>query len=269
MAALFSLERPRGSLNHHPNRQEHNSTVWSPGAFPTGTTIVTGYMLFISAQREQARLDKDTKQCAIRKAKKKAMDWDGSEEEEEESESESSSEDSRSRSMLVANPPPDQSAPGVFWKTYQHATIATHGCPSAHLPVLPRSTDIIMDDNLVDNASLVITSLSLEPPRPSLPSNQPRCCSPHVPPFLMLRLRVYTIYLHFTDNSRCHRPLRVRISCPRNHSTSCTAHPQPRPTTPRTGRSTQLLQVRVTNPPRCASRLAYPGTHWIRVALGR
>jgi hypothetical protein len=48
----------------------------------------------ISTQRERARLDKNIKQRATRKAKKKAMDWDGSEEEEEEeSDSESSSEE--------------------------------------------------------------------------------------------------------------------------------------------------------------------------------
>ncbi|KAJ7731178.1 hypothetical protein B0H14DRAFT_3899235 [Mycena olivaceomarginata] len=78
---------PRFRPNHRPNRQEHNSTVWSPGAFPT--TI-----------REQARLDKDAKQRAIRKAKKNATDWDGSEEEEEESELESSSEKEHSRRVL-------------------------------------------------------------------------------------------------------------------------------------------------------------------------
>ncbi|KAJ7315512.1 P-loop containing nucleoside triphosphate hydrolase protein [Mycena albidolilacea] len=59
-----------------------------------------GHDLFssISAQRERPRLDKNAKQRATRKAKKKATDWDGSEEEEEEEEeeereSESSSEE--------------------------------------------------------------------------------------------------------------------------------------------------------------------------------
>ncbi|KAJ7831831.1 hypothetical protein B0H14DRAFT_3713084 [Mycena olivaceomarginata] len=61
-------------------------------------------------------------------------------------------------------------------------------------------------------------------------------------------------------DSRHPRPLRI---------SQCTAHSQPRPTTPRTGRSTQLLQVRAMNPPRCASRLACPGTRRIRAALGR
>ncbi|KAJ7343049.1 hypothetical protein DFH08DRAFT_963062 [Mycena albidolilacea] len=47
-----------------------------------------------SARHEQARLDKNAKQCATRKAKKKVADWDASdEEEEEETESESSSEE--------------------------------------------------------------------------------------------------------------------------------------------------------------------------------
>ncbi|KAJ7845519.1 hypothetical protein B0H14DRAFT_3454948 [Mycena olivaceomarginata] len=142
-----------------------------------------------------------------------------------------------------------------------------------------------MDDNLVDNASLAITSLSLEPPRPSLPSNRPRCCSPHVPPFLTLRLRVYTTIELVVMPAACRRnDLSLQSTSPlpttpdvaaRRTSVSpvrfphrahagmqpaapeivsgerllhagsqhprplrilqCTAHSQPRPTTPRTG----------------------------------
>jgi hypothetical protein len=56
--------------------------------------VMHGLFSSISTQRERARLDKNIKQRATRKAKKKAMDWDGSEEEEEEeSDSESSSEE--------------------------------------------------------------------------------------------------------------------------------------------------------------------------------
>ncbi|KAJ7309483.1 hypothetical protein DFH08DRAFT_974731 [Mycena albidolilacea] len=50
--------------------------------------VVHNLFSTISAQRERARLDKNAKQRATRKAKKKATDWDGSEEEEEEEESE-------------------------------------------------------------------------------------------------------------------------------------------------------------------------------------
>ncbi|KAJ7870142.1 hypothetical protein B0H14DRAFT_2571401 [Mycena olivaceomarginata] len=250
----------------------------------------------ILAQREQARLDKDAKQRAIRKAKKKATDWDGSEEEEEESESESSSEKEVDQDR--------RSSP-------KRSRRVLEDLPTRHNrhPRMPERAP----------AGLAITSLSLEPPRPSLASNRPRCCSPHVPPFLTLRLRVYTklvvmpaacrrndLSLQSTStlpttpdvaarhasvssvrfphrahagvqpaapeivsgeqllhaDSRHPRPLRI---------SQCTAHSQPRPTTPRTGRSTQLqlLQVRATNPPRCASRLACPGTRRIRAALGR
>ncbi|KAJ7870287.1 hypothetical protein B0H14DRAFT_3440121 [Mycena olivaceomarginata] len=56
--------------------------------------IVHDLFSSISARREQARLDKNAKQRATRKAKKKVADWDASDkEEEEETESESSYEE--------------------------------------------------------------------------------------------------------------------------------------------------------------------------------
>ncbi|KAJ7885312.1 hypothetical protein B0H14DRAFT_2563954 [Mycena olivaceomarginata] len=82
----------------------------------------------ISAQRERARLDKNAKQRATRKAKKKATDWDGSEE--EESESESSSEDEVDEDRRSSPIPP---APKRSRRVLEEVTNASRSPPARAL----------------------------------------------------------------------------------------------------------------------------------------
>ncbi|KAJ7718887.1 hypothetical protein B0H14DRAFT_3629733 [Mycena olivaceomarginata] len=256
----------------------------------------------ISAQREQARLDKDAKQRAIRKAKKKATDWDGLEEEEEESESDSSSEkevdqDRRTNALEACSgrltntpqsPPTDARArtcryfPEVrtsswmtIWSTMQawrspHYRL-NHPARRSHqigldvaLRIVYTTIELVVMPAACRRNDLSLQSTSTLPTTPDVAARRASVSSVRFPhrvhagvqpaaPEIVSGERL----LH--ADSRHPRPLRI---------SQCTAHSQPRPTTPQTGRSTQLLQVRATNPPRCASRLACPGTRRIRAALG-